>query len=320
METNVEANEISGSMKKDVIVPDTGPNMTRIQTEHPVLREHPDIKHTFEVFNPGKEEATIVVPGLNQEDVDRFRRGLMFRQIVKELDDTVVLFNWSTYTHIPEYTAAQLEDLCLQEGISKVKIIGASYGGHVALELLADIKENDVPVEPTGLVTIVSPVDAEDLQPGPRLIKKAAPLLQSIGMKRVLLARGNVEEKLKHARKRSAVARVSAFRDEPYTREEMPSNVPVLAITTQGEPLLGERGGPPTPDLLVKNQQAAKKLERLFDNVEIMRVRGRSLVSKRRKTLSGSLNLPGAHAIVAADVPMVHNRIMEFLSSVDEEK
>lgn len=320
METNVEVNEISGPVKKNVILPDTGPNMTRIQSQYPTLKEHQDIKHTFEVFNPGKNEATIVVPGLNQEDVERFRRGRIFRQIVEELDDTVILFNWPPYTHMPEYTAAQLEDLCLQEGISKVKLIGASYGGHVALELLADIKENNIPVEPTGLVTIVSPVDAEDLRVGPKLAKRVAPVLQAIEMKRVLLARGNVEEKLKHARRRSAVVRVSALKDKPYTREEMPNNIPVLAITTQGEPLLGERGGPPTPDLLVKNQQAASKLERLFDNVEVMQARGRSLVSRRRKSLSGSLNLPGAHAIVAADVPMVHDRIMEFLSSIDKEK
>jgi len=320
METSVEAAEKMGPVKKDVVVPDTGPNMTRIQSEHTALREHPDIKHTFEVFNPGKSEATIVVPGLNQEDVDRFRRGRMFNQIVEELDDTVVLFNWPLYTYIPEYTAAQLEDLCLQEGIARVKLIGASYGGHVALELLADIKRNGIPIEPTGLVTIVSPVDAEDLRVGPKLVKKVAPLLQAIEMKRALLARGNVEEKLKHAHKRSVVTRVSVFKDRPYAREELPNNVPILAITTQGEPLLGERGGPPTPDLLVKNQQAARKLEGLFDDVEVMRVRGRSLVSKRRKSLSGSLNLPGAHAIVAADVSRVHDRIMNFLSSIDKEK
>jgi len=316
----VEVNEVPGFVRKDLILPDTGPNMTRIQSQYPVLKEHQDIKHNFEVFNPGKDEATIVVPGLNQEDVKRFRRGRMFRQIVKELDDTVILFNWPLYTHIPEYTAAQLEDLCLQEGISEVKLIGVSYGGHVALELLADIKRNNIPVEPTGLITIVSPVDAEDLQVGPKLAKRVGPMLQTIEMGRVLLTRGNIEDKLKHARRRSAIVRVSAFEDKPYTREEMPNNIPVLAITTQGEPLLGERGGPSTPDLLVKNQQAASKLERLFDNVEVMQVGGRSLVSRKRRSLSGSLNLPGAHAIVAADVPMVHNRVMEFLSSIDKEK
>jgi pimeloyl-ACP methyl ester carboxylesterase len=294
--------------------------MTRIQSQYPTLEKHPDIKHTFEVFNPGRNEATIVIPGLNQEDVERFRRGRMFGQIVEELDDTVILFNWPLYTYMPEYTAAQLEDLCLQEGISKVKLIGASYGGHVALELVADIERNGTPIELTGLITIVSPVDAEDLRVGLKLEKRVAPMLQAVEMTRVLLARGNVEEKLKHARRRSAVVRVSAFKNKPYTREEMPNNVPVLAITTQGEPLWGEKGGPPTPDLLVKNQQAASKLERLFDNVEIMQVRGRSLVSKGRRSLSGSLNLPGAHAIVAADVPMINDRIMEFLSSVDKEK
>jgi len=320
METSVETTEIPGPVKKDVIVPDTGPNMTRIQSQHPTLKEHPDIKHTFEVFNHGKNEATIIIPGLNQEDVERFRRGRMFGQIIEQLDDTVILFNWPLYTYMPEYTAAQLEDLCLQEGISKVKLIGASYGGHVALELLADIKRNGISIEPTGLITIVSPVDAEDLRVGPKLAKGVTPILQVIEMKRALLARGNIEKELKHAQRRSTVVRVSAFKDKPYTREEMPNNIPILAITTQGEPLLGERGGPPTPDLLVKNQQAASKLERLFDKVEIMQVRGGSLVSKRRKSLSGSFNLPGAHTIVAADVPRVHNRIMEFLSSVDKEK
>ena len=316
----MEATEIVGPVKKDVIVPDTGPNMTRMHSEHPMLREHPDIKHTFEVFNPGKDEATIVIPGLNQEDVDRFRRGRMFGQIVDELDDTVVLFNWPLYTYIPEYTAAQLEDLCLQEGIERIKLIGASYGGHVALELLADIKRNDIPIEPTGLITIVSPVDAEDLQIGPKLAMKAAPLLQKIEMGRVLLARGNVEKKLEHALKRSSVTRVSAFKGKPYTREELPNSVPILAVTTQGEPLLGEKGGPPTPDLLVRNQQAGRKLERLFDNVDLMQVRGKSLVSERRGSLSGSFNLPGAHAIMTSDVPKVHDRIMGFLSSIDKEK
>ncbi len=320
MEFGAETVEVVGPAKKDVVVPDTGPNMARIQLQYPTLKELPDIKHTFEVFNPGKSEATIVIPGLNQEDVGRFRVGRMFRQIVEELDDTVVLFNWPLYTYIPEYTAAQLEDLCLQEGIERVKLIGASYGGHVALELLADIKRNDVPIEPTGLITIVSPVDAEDLQVGPKLAMMTAPLLQKIGVGRVLLARGNVEKKLKHAYRRSSVVRVSAFRGRSYTRDELPNSIPVLAVITQGEPLFGERGGPPTPDLLVRNQQAGRKLESLFDNVDLMQVRGRSLVSKKRRSLSGSFNLPGAHAITASDVPKVHDRIMSFLSSADREK
>ncbi len=263
---------------------------------------------TFEIYNPNRPKSVIFFRGLYQKGAEQYKAGSFFHSIVDVPGHTVVFINWPSYDYIPELSAAQLEDLCITFDITRPILLGSSYGGYAALDFIADIKRNKVPLNPIGLITLMSPVSAENLTIPRKLLKS----LSHIGIGLIDLQSKITKKRL--SSNRSDLARRKSMRNHPFSKEEL-IDMPVLAVATHGEPLLGRklRWLPDTPDLTINNKKAALDLQGLFTDVKILEVEGSPLLFIKDKVLR--INSLGAHTITPESWPLVIKTVTDFIQS-----
>jgi hypothetical protein len=287
-------------LAKEIFVRNSEPNISKIYKAYPGLKKSLGLKQKFEVFKRGKKDALIVFPGKHRTDAEYFKRGKVFKEIMQKLECAVIIVNWPSYSYIPELTNAQIEDLCAAEGIKMIKILGTSYGGYCALELIADIKKKRIPLDISGLITIVSPASFQDIRL-PTKVKIQGTRIAGIFLK-LMSTLSNFSQLNLNRNYVEKIARNGTILGKPFSRQELFTEIPVLSITTSGL------------DLLLDNNKSAERLRKLFDKVEIMQVKGSSFFKGYRKSLYKKFDIQGAHEISREDGPMVRKKIIDFLS------
>jgi hypothetical protein len=287
-------------LAKEVFISDDKPNISKIYKAYPGLKNKPGLKQKFEIFKQGKSEALIVFPGKHRTDADYFKKGKAFKEILQKLEITVVIVNWPSYSYIPELANAQIEDLCMAEGIKTIKILGTSYGGYCALELIADIKKKRIPLRVSGLITIVSPTSFQDIRL-PTKIKIQATRIAGELLKWASRL-SNFKKLNSNHYPAGKVVRNGAILGKVFSRQEVFTDIPVLSITTTGL------------DLLLDNNKSAERMQKLFDKVEIMQVNGSSFYKGYRNSLFEKFDIQGAHEISREEGPVVRKKIIDFFS------
>lgn len=290
-------------------------NVQRFLRANPVLTRYPDIRQTFEIYNPGHPDTNIVIRGLYQRDIDKYRQGSFFKGIIDIPKRSTILVNWPSHHFNLPYMAAQLEDLYQTQNIKTIKLLGSSYGGYVALEVLSDMKKHSSPVKPTGLITIMSSVSAETLSIMRKYTRSVvAPLTMTVNrFKEKYL--GSLNEKT--SIRQSELERLRAIRTKQLTKEDLPSDIPVLSFITSGQPLFGKNLPwlPNTPDFRVNSRSAANKLSGMFDHIEIVEVEGSAFILRKKDSLIPRINGIGAHRITHESWKLIQDKIIAFLSA-----
>ncbi len=272
-----------------------------------------EILNEMDVLRRNNKEGIVFIPGMGSNDVELFKEGSMCARMIEEMPHSIIINNWAAEADFnPTLNAAQLEDACKALGIDSIHILGISFGGYFALRFIRDIFIHRVNLEIKSLSTIVSVFDPQDLGPKVAFDEKIIdPLFWGAEVLSNLTQRP-VPHRL--IEKRKSHTRLKAIQDGLVLRGEVPANIPVLAVTTKGKPLIdGIPWLPPTPDFMANNRRSAARLSSVFDNVEIMEVAGRSLI--RWTPGKKKLNPYGAHIIASEDSMRASDRIIDFIKS-----
>jgi len=266
----------------------TGPHVLKILAKYPKLNLRLT-EQKFYIYNKNYKQGLIIFCGKDKKNVTYFKKSSTFKSLTDNLKQVCILVNLPKHAHIPELSSAYIEDLCLAEGIISINIIGISYGGYCALELIADIKKNSVPIKVKKLVHIVAPVCLKDLRPHIRTLIIIPRLIgRLLRWKTQKFSMRNFDHKFELARS--------------IGREEIHSNISVLSVRTGGF------------DPFIKKKHLSTKLNLLFNKIEVLELRGEPFFRTYSKSLLKKFNFQGAHGIYHEDLGTLRDRLLLFLN------
>lgn len=285
----------------EVIVDNSLPRVSQLLRYYPHLKRFTGLKQKLDIFKRGNTNAIVIFPGKSRCDSENLKKSKTFKEIFNAFDSTIIIVNWPDYAYIPEFSYAQIEDFCISEGITSIKILSTSYGGYCALELIADIKKNNLPIKISGLITIVSPFTFKDIRLITRFKIQATRMCGEFIKQSLLFY--NPKKFFKKGKNTKRLSRKGSLIGSAFNKDEIFSSIPVLAITTKGF------------DIFVDNYKAAKKFKKLFNKTEIMQVVGSSFYKGFNKSPFKMVNIAGAHIISGKDIRLVQDKIIQFFNN-----